>query len=272
MRVWVLGSGSRGNAILLESGDTRVLVDAGFHVRELEVRLTAVGVAPQSVRACVVTHEHGDHARGACAAAARWGWELHASEGTAGACAGMAAADVRTFEPGATFAIGGLSVRTVPVPHDAAGPVAVVATAERSGARVGVCYDLGHASDPVRVAMRELDILVLEANHDDGMLRAGPYPPSVQGRIAGRAGHLSNRAAAGLARECANSNLRHVVLAHLSEVCNDPAVATEAVTAALVGTRFRGRVHAATQGGTVGPFTPRMSRCAPAAQQLSLGL
>jgi phosphoribosyl 1,2-cyclic phosphodiesterase len=135
-----------------------------------------------------------------------------------------------------------------------------------------VCYDLGHASDPVRVAMRELDVLVLEANHDDGMLRAGPYPPSVQGRIASRSGHLSNGAAARLARECANGNLRHVVLAHLSEVCNEPAVAMEAVTAALAGTRFRGRVHAATQHGPVGPFTPRMSRCAPAPQQLSLGL
>lgn len=272
MRVWVLGSGSKGNAVLLESGDTRVLVDAGFQVRELATRLAAVGVAPQSVRACVVTHEHGDHVRGAAAAAARWGWELHASEATTAACETLTAADVRTFEPGASFALGGIDVRTVPVPHDAAGPVAVVATAARSGARVGVCYDLGYASDPVRVAMRELDVLVLEANHDEGMLRAGPYPPSVQGRIAGRSGHLSNRAAAKLARECANGNLRHVVLAHLSEVCNAAVTATEAVTTALAGTRFRGHVHAASQHRCVGPFTPRMSRCAPAPQQLSLAL
>jgi phosphoribosyl 1,2-cyclic phosphodiesterase len=271
VRLWVLGSGSRGNAVLVESGETRVLVDAGFQPRELARRLGAVGIAPESVRACVVTHEHGDHVRGAAAAAAQWGWELHASAGTAQACAALLAAGARTFEPGATFAVGGIEVRTVPTPHDAAAPVAVVATATRSGARAGICYDLGHATDAVRVAMRELDVLVLEANHDEGMLRGGPYPPSVQGRIASRTGHLSNRAAAALARQCANPNLRHVVLAHLSEVCNDQAVAAAAVTEAMAGTRFRGKVHTAAQDACVGPFLPRATRCAPASAQLSLG-
>ena len=270
MRLWVLGSGSRGNAVLVECGETRVLIDAGFAPRELGGRLAAVGVSPQSIRACVITHEHSDHVKGACAGAAKWGWSLHATEGTASACPALLDADVRTFEPGATLTIGGLELRTVPTPHDATAPVAVVATSARSGARAGVCYDLGHASDPVRVAMRELDLLVLEANHDEAMLRAGPYPPSVQGRISGRRGHLSNGAAAKLARESATFNLKHVVLAHLSESCNDGALAERTVSEALTGTRFRGKVHVAPQHAVVGPFTPRLARCAPAPQQLSL--
>lgn len=270
MRLWVLGSGSRGNAVLIECGETRVLIDAGFSPRELAARLAATGVPPQSIRACVITHEHTDHVRGACAGAERWGWALHATEGTAAACPALLAADARTFEPGASFSVGGLELRTVPTPHDASDPVAVVATSARSGARVGVCYDLGHATDPVRVAMRELDLLVLEANHDEAMLRVGPYPPSVQRRIASRRGHLSNGAAAKLAREAASFNLKHVVLAHLSESCNDGALAARTVSDALAGTRFRGKVHVATQQGVVGPFTPRLARCGPAPEQLSL--
>lgn len=270
MRLWVLGSGSKGNAVLIEDGDTRVLVDAGFPPAELAKRLAIAGIAPGSIRACVVTHEHTDHVKGACAAALQWGWALHTTEGTARACPALLAADARTMEPGATITVGGIALRTVPTPHDAASPIAIVATAARSGARAGICYDLGHATDAVRVAMRELDILVLEANHDEGMLRAGPYPPSVVGRIAGRDGHLSNRQAGMLARECVGPNLRHVVLAHLSETCNEPATAQLAVSTALASTRFRGRVDVATQNAIAGPFTPHLRRCAPAAEQLAL--
>lgn len=270
MRLWVLGSGSKGNAVLIECGETRVLIDVGFAPRELARRLAAIGVAPSSIKACVVTHEHSDHVRGAQAATRRWGWSLHASAGTAEACPALLEADARTFEPGDSFAVGGVELRTVPTPHDAAAPVALVATSTHSGARAGICYDLGHATDPVRVAMRELDLLVLEANHDEGMLRAGPYPPSVQRRIASRSGHLSNRAAAKLARDCAHFNLRHVVLAHLSENCNDRQVAHETVAEGLAGTKFRGRVHVSSQHSVCGPFTPSLRRCAPAPEQLAL--
>ena len=269
MRVWVLGSGSRGNAVLLESGDTRVLVDAGFAPRELAQRLAAVGVAPESIAACVVTHEHADHVKGAAAASARWGWQLYATTGTAAAGAALLDADVRAVDARAGFTVGGLELRTVPTPHDAAEPVAVVATARGSGARAAICYDLGHATEPVRQALRDADVLVLESNHDEGMLRSGPYPPSVCDRIAGRNGHLSNRAAGALARQCAHRQLGHVVLAHLSEQCNDARVAVEQMTVSLARTAFRGRVAAASQGSPVGPFVPGLRR---AAAQLSLGL
>lgn len=270
MRLWVLGTGSRGNAVLLESDGARLLVDAGFGVRTLAERLVAARVAPESIAACVVTHEHADHVKGVRHAAARWGWAVHASTGTTAACASLQASSATTFAAGGAFRVGPFAVQTVATPHDAAESVAVVVTAD-SGARAGVCYDLGHVPDAVRLALADLDLLVLEANHDEAMLRAGPYPPSVADRIAGRFGHLSNRAAASLARQIAGPSLRQVVLAHLSESCNDPGVATAAVGEALGRTRFRGAILPALQDSIAGPFTTA-ARPHRAAQQLTLEL
>ncbi len=269
VRLWVLGSGSRGNAVLLESAGSRLLVDAGFGLRVLQTRLAALGVAPESIAACVITHEHVDHVKGAAQAAARWGWALHASEGTIAAHAPLAGAGAIPFRAGDTLALPGFSVETVRTPHDARESVALVATGTACGTRAGVCYDLGHATDPVRTAMSGVDMLVLEANHDSDMLRAGPYPPSVCDRIAGRHGHLSNAAAGALARQLATSTLRHVVLAHLSESCNAPQTAATAVREALALTRFRGGITPAAQDAIVGPFVASAGRAVVRAQQLS---
>jgi phosphoribosyl 1,2-cyclic phosphodiesterase len=259
MRVWLLGSGSRGNAILLEHQGSRVLVDAGFHAKALEQRLAAIDVACESIEALVVTHEHHDHVRGACAGARAWGWALHASCGTVDALPSLREADVRTFDAGAILRFSSMELQSISVSHDAEEPVAIIAT-DTAGGRVGIVYDLGYAGAALRRALADLDILVLEANHDDGMLRAGPYPPSVRDRIAGRRGHLSNRAAAEVAREIAHADLAHVVLAHLSDHCNQPSLARSAVSKALASTRFTGTVHAAPQDVVVGPFTPKTGR------------
>src|SRR5687767_611062 len=173
MKVWVLGSGSSGNAVLLESGDTRVLVDAGFGPRTLARRMKLAGVDAASVAACIITHDHGDHAGGAAKAAQRWGWQIFASEGTASAV-NFGEVPVTTFAPGDTVRVGAFEIETVAIPHDAAEPVGFLATAVRSGARAGICYDVGHASEGVRVLCDSVDVLVLEANHDEGMLWAGP--------------------------------------------------------------------------------------------------
>ena len=271
MRLWTLGSGSRGNAVLLESAGRRVLVDAGFGVRTLHERLRAIGVAPQSIGVCVVTHEHADHVKGAAQAAARWGWALHASAGTIAATPALTGAT--PFAAGDTLRLDGFTLETVRTPHDARESVAVVVTASCSGARVAVCTDLGHVTDEVRTLLRDVEVLVLEANHDAGMLHAGPYPPSVCARIGGRLGHLSNDAAARLARDVVGRVVRQVVLAHLSEQCNTPALATAAVHAALTRTRFCGAVSAATQDAIAGPFVAhRTSRPVVVAEQLGLGL
>jgi phosphoribosyl 1,2-cyclic phosphodiesterase len=270
VNVWVLGSGSRGNAVLLECGDTRVLVDAGFNAATLKERLEQIGVAPESINGVVITHEHHDHVRGAATGARKWGWSLFATEGTTANYAPLVNADVRTFQAGATVTIGRLELRTVVVSHDAAEPVAIVATSTHTGVRAGIAYDLGHVPQAVQRAFSDLDVLVLEANHDEGMLRAGPYPPSVRARIAGPYGHLGNDAAGRMARDSTHRDLNHVVLAHLSESCNEARTAMTTVAAALGNTGFRGTMHVAPQDRVVGPFTARMERT-KRAQQLAFG-
>ncbi len=250
----MLGSGSGGNAVLLEAGACRVLVDAGFGVRTLAARLAQIGVAPDSIEACVLTHEHTDHTRGAAAAARRWGWALHASRGTVAHSPELAGVRVAAFDAGATLAFSAMDVQTVRTPHDAAEPVGVVATGRASGARATVCTDIGHVSDGVRALCRDADILVLESNHDEGMLRGGPYPPVVQARIAGDRGHLANRHAAALIRDSATRRLRHVVLAHLSEKCNAPDLARETTTREVQRTAYRIVVTTASQRAVAGPF------------------
>ena len=271
MRVWVLGSGSRGNAILVECGKHRLLIDAGFPAKVLESRLEAIGVEPKSIEHVVITHEHTDHVQGAAGGAKKWGWNLHATVGTTIGTAPLEGATVHTFRAGRRLSLGRFDVDPVAVSHDASEPVTVVVTSTMTGARVGIAYDLGLVTGSVRSGFQDLDVLVLEANHDDALLAIGPYPPSVRERISGRRGHLNNQAAAAMARACAHPGLNHLVLAHLSESCNHPELAREAVTKAIAGTRFRGSLHVATQDGVVGPFMPspkRMSR----GTQLTLGI
>ena len=269
MKLWVLGSGSEGNAILLESGDSRVLVDAGFPQSVLAARLAAIGVAVQSIQAVILTHEHLDHARGAYASACKWGWSVHATRGTVREWPELPAADVHTFDSSASFPVGGFSIQAVRISHDAADPVAIVATATASGVRAAVAYDVGCVTNSLRRALAHIDLLVLEANHDEEMLRYGPYPPSVQQRIAGSRGHLSNRQAGELARDCAHRGLSYLALAHISKECNLPSVAWETVKHNLAGTRVAGRVQVCTQYAIAGPFQAG-GRVANA--QLSLGL
>ena len=271
MRTWVLGSGSEGNAVLVECGESRVLIDAGFGTRTISARLKTIGVSPASIEACIITHEHGDHVRGAAGGARRWGWQLFASAGTVGACEELLEANCTTVALGASVTLSRTVLTTYAVPHDAASPIGVRVTSTASGASTVVCTDLGHANDSVRALCREADILIVESNHDDAMLRAGPYPPSVQARIASRVGHLSNRACALLARDAVHPNLAHVVLAHLSERCNDHGVARSCVSDALGRTRFRGTTTVAMQHGAIGPFVPRASRV-QAVEQFSFAL
>jgi phosphoribosyl 1,2-cyclic phosphodiesterase len=271
MIVRVLGSGSKGNAVLLEAGGTRVLIDAGFSPRGMLRRLEVMEVTPDSVQAVIVTHEHTDHVNGVAACAKRWGWRVLASAGTRTGCASLARASVETISTSGTFTIGQLDVTTVRVSHDANEPMAVVATSRETGARAGIVYDLGVFTQGLMRALRGVDILMIEANHDVAMLRNGPYPAVLQRRIASRYGHLSNDDAAAAARQCAHKDLSHVVLAHLSEKNNRPDIATETVSAALEGTDFTGKVTAASQGRVTGPFTPKgMPYRGPAQLQLAI--
>lgn len=258
--MWLLGSGSRGNSVVLESGDTRLLVDAGFAPSILIERMRAVEIAPESISAVVVTHEHTDHVRGVRILCDRYGWTAHSTAGTIAACRDLAACGAKPFRAGDGLSIGDLDLLSVRSSHDAAEPVVLVATSRSTGARTGIAYDLGIATQSVTDALRDLDMLVVEANHDELMLHTGPYPASVRARIAGRNGHLSNGCAGQLAREVAHRGLRHIVLAHLSEKCNAPRTALTDVNGAISRTRFTGRLTAAHQDRVAGPFEPGSRR------------
>jgi len=249
VRVSVLGSGSAGNATLVEAGETRLLVDAGFSARDLARRLEAIDVDPASITAIVLTHDHGDHTRGAGVFARRHGTPVYVTDLTREACAGLfrGGEDLRAYRAGHPFAVGRIRVEPFITVHDAVDPVAVAVVDEATGTRVGVATDLGRPTAQVRHALAGCDFLILEANHDEVMLRTGPYPWSVKRRIGSSHGHLSNHAAARFAVELLHPRLAGVVLAHLSGECNHPALAREVVGTALARAGYQGWLEVAPQ-------------------------
>ncbi len=247
MRFAVLGSGSRGNAVLVGAGETHILVDAGFSGRELVRRLATFDVDASRIEAVVLTHEHGDHARGAGIFARAHGTPLYMTRGTRRAVDKLlsGAETVHTYRPGYPISIGDLRVDPFVTVHDAAEPAAVSVVDRVAGLRLGVATDLGRPTVQAVHALRGCHALVLESNHDEIMLWSAAYPASVKGRIASSHGHLSNQAAASLAVELLHPELSVVVLAHLSEESNTPRMARTAVEGALRKKGFRGRLEVA---------------------------
>ncbi|HSJ14961.1 MAG TPA: MBL fold metallo-hydrolase [Longimicrobiales bacterium] len=255
MRVTVLGSGSAGNATLVEAEGVRVLIDAGFSGRDLAARLESVEIPPESLQAILITHDHGDHSRGMGVLARRYGVPLYLTPRTAAACARLLSGRevVRSYQAERPLRIGPLEVQPFLTVHDAADPIAITIRHVASGCRMGIATDLGRPTAAVRAALAGCHLLVLEANHDDAMLWQGPYPWSVKQRIASSHGHLSNRAAAELAQELHHTALGCVVLAHLSEHCNVPALAREVLGIALERIGYRGALSVA---GPARPLAP----------------
>ncbi len=197
MRFASLGSGSEGNGLLVEVGSTRVLIDCGFGVRDTVARLARLGVAPETVSAILVTHEHTDHIGGVAAFAARFGTPVWLTFGTLSAVAERFAELPRVygFDSHDVFAVGGIEIRPFPVPHDAREPVQFVCSDGRW--RLGVLTDLGISTAYVEASLSGCDALVLECNHDRDLLANGDYPYPLKQRIAGRFGHLDNERRGG---------------------------------------------------------------------------
>jgi phosphoribosyl 1,2-cyclic phosphodiesterase len=256
VNVTVLGSGSSGNAILVETPRTRLLVDAGFSGRDIERRLQAVGREAGSLDALLVTHDHSDHTRGMGVLCRRWGIPLYLTERTRAACARLLNGSERTrlYASSEPVAIGDLRIDPFLTVHDAADPVAVTVTDLSTGRKLGIATDLGRPTAAVRHALQRCDLLVLEANYDEILLRESPYPWSVKARIASSHGHLSNRAAAELAAELVHPGLAGVVLAHLSENANDPFLARDVVAEALERRGFSGSLQLGRQDAPLDPI------------------
>jgi len=227
-----LGSGSAGNSLLVECGDTCLMLDCGFGLRETVTRLARLGRQPADLTGILVTHEHGDHLGGAFRLARKFSLPLWMTHGTwCAARESDAGLDLRVIGSDCPRVIGQLEVQPFPVPHDAREPVQYVFS--DAVHRLGILTDIGEITPHVREILSGCDGLVLECNHDAAMLAASSYPLSVKRRIAGRYGHLENSAAAGLLSQIDCSRLQHLVAAHLSERNNSPRLAVGALARAL---------------------------------------
>ncbi len=244
MRFAVLGSGSGGNATLVCTDSTAVLVDAGFSAREIRKRMSAVGLAPDRIAAILLTHEHGDHAKGAGVFARAHGTPVYMTAGTQAACRTLFRGDetIRLYRPGYGLLLGDLLIEPFVTVHDAADPVALTIADANTDLRLGIATDFGRPTTHTKHALQGCDGLVIESNHDEAMLWAANYPPAVKSRIASSHGHLSNQAAAAFVCTLVSPRLAVVVLAHLSEESNTPALAKRVMSRALARRGFVGKV------------------------------
>lgn len=232
MRVCLLASGSKGNAVYVESGMSRLLLDAGLAAKELTRRLSGIGVAAEALDALLVSHEHSDHCRGLGPMARRYALPVYLHPETRRALPRLGViADHREFEVGDRFTLRNVEVQTFPLTHDAAAPVGY--TVESAEGKIGIATDLGIATRLVAERLRGCRVLILEANHDEEMLRDGPYPWPLKQRIRSNHGHLSNPASAELLRGLLWDGLEAVFLAHLSETNNTPALAEQSAREVL---------------------------------------
>lgn len=231
MRFALLGSGSRGNASLVEAGDTLIMVDCGFALVETEARLARLGVAPQRISALLITHEHGDHASGAALFAARYQVPVWCTAGTRAACGKFGLQRAELFSPQTPFSLAALEVTPITVPHDACEPTQFVFSDGRH--RLGLLTDTGSITPHIRERLADCAALILECNHDRDMLERGPYPAKLKKRVGGQYGHLSNAQAAELLAELDCGKLQHLVAAHLSEKNNTPQLARAALVDVL---------------------------------------
>ncbi len=232
MRFALLGSGSEGNALVVQAGATIVLMDCGFSVTETNLRLARIGLQADRLSGILVTHEHGDHINGVAALARKYTLPVWMTHGALRTQRGkFSAVKVLEINPHPSFVIGDLEVQPYLVPHDAAEPVQYVFS--DGAVRLGVLTDTGHATPHIEQMLTACEALVLECNHDEEMLRTGRYPASLKQRVGGRFGHLNNQQAAALLQRLDTSRLQHIVAAHLSKQNNLPQLAVSALSQAL---------------------------------------
>lgn len=254
MRFASLGSGSEGNALLVEAGNaqgrgalTRILVDCGFSIREIEQRLARLDCPAQTLQALLLTHEHADHVGSAYGFAAKYGIPIYLSRGTylASSSLNIKQAEVRYCVADSPFLIGGLQIHPYTVPHDAREPVQFVLGDGKH--RLGVLTDAGRSTPYLLECLQGVCALVLECNHDRQLLANSSYPISLKARIGGDLGHLANDAAATILSAIAHAQLQHVVAAHLSQQNNLPSLVRETLSAVLQEKQLATRLHLADQ-------------------------
>lgn len=226
VQLTILGSGSSGNCAYLETGETRLLIDAGFSPRQIRQRMAVIARAPEGLHGILVTHEHSDHIQGLAGLAGKLRIPIYCNRATKDEIERYheQAFDCRLFTTGQSFDVGDVVVDTFMIPHDAQDPVGFLI--RTAAGNVGFATDLGHFTRLVGERVRPANVLVLETNHDVRMLQDCPRRPwSLKQRILGRQGHLSNEAAADAVEQVMTDGLRQLYLGHLSRECNRPALA-----------------------------------------------
>ena len=228
MRFASLGSGSKGNSTLVATADTLLMIDCGFSSRQVKLRMERLGVNPAQLDAILVTHEHSDHSSGVAGLSRKYELPVYMTHGTASTNRVADAFSVECFNAGASFVIGDIDVAAVPVPHDAREPCQYrLASSECS---LGVLTDLGSITSHVIDSYRDCDGMLLEFNHDVGMLEEGDYPVALKRRVGGDWGHLNNEQAAGFLHAIDSGRLRYLAVAHISENNNCRQKAEQALS------------------------------------------
>ena len=261
MHYAALASGSKGNCHALSDGDRTLLIDAGLSLRQIRARLDFLGWNPTTIRGLALTHEHSDHVAALGVILRQTNWEILATSETLRAAEQAQGIQVPVqrwveLHAGHPLSWDGWRVLPFALPHDAADPVAF--RVEIAGFHAAVVTDLGHPTALVADHTQDLDLFVLEANHDVDMLREGDYPPQLKARILSRVGHLSNAAMAELLAKVVSQRLKHVVLAHLSESNNHPDLARFAAEEVLRGSTIS--LHLAHQRTPLA-LAPAAARC-----------
>jgi phosphoribosyl 1,2-cyclic phosphodiesterase len=248
VRFCSLGSGSEGNALLVEAGVSadgtsrvggssrayRVLVDCGFRLKEIEARLAVVDLEARQIDAILVTHEHGDHIGGVYRLAQAHNIPVYLTHGTHRNGPASGKAQVQFIDPYKAVELPGLRVEPIAVPHDAAEPVQYLL--DDGVSSLGVLTDLGHWTQHIADKLGRAESLILETNHDLELLANNPrYPEMLKRRISGQYGHLSNEQAGEILQALAGGSLKRVVGAHLSKANNRPDIAMKALTDAAQG-------------------------------------
>lgn len=231
LRFASLGSGSRGNAALVASGSTLLMIDCGFSLAETERRLARWEVAAEQIDAILVTHEHGDHIAGVGKLARRYGTTVFMTHGTHRAWKDARVPDVQFVNPHTSFTVGDIDVQPYPVPHDACEPCQFVLG--NNGHKLGILSDAGTITPHICEQLDGCDALLLECNHDVDMLANGPYAQALKQRVGGPLGHLSNAQSAGLIGRLETAAMQHIAVTHISETNNTPELAQAALAGAL---------------------------------------
>jgi phosphoribosyl 1,2-cyclic phosphodiesterase len=228
MQFSILGSGSKGNAVYIESKETGVLIDAGFSGKQLSTRMAAIGKDIVNVNGVLLTHEHNDHITGAGVVSRRMRIPVFANAGTfEGAAPKLGKLhQKREFTTGEEVTFQDLQIRSFRTLHDTNDPVGFVISDGRHS--IGYCTDTGKVTHLMAARLLKCNALILEFNHDLEMLKNGPYPLALQQRVRSSHGHLANVDAADFLKQLLSDRLQYVILAHLSETNNLPEIAHRA--------------------------------------------